>query len=171
MQSMNRAKDHARQIWLNSTAALQLLNELTGTALSGPELMFLCVSEQCRAYIDCSFAAGPAPADQLFVRKVKGAGHCELLEADNLTLSAPTGDGEAVLYAEGMAIVHGSAWVYSAEGGEPVREDGIWRINLARVSRPLCFRPVDLQSLAAAINAGELRRQAPSKPSGRKSAT
>lgn len=169
MQAMISVK--SRQTWLNSTAALQRVQELTGIFLTSRELLHLCASEKCRAHVDCSFAAGPAPADQLFVRKVKGAGYCELLESDAVKLDVPNEGCEPLLCADGMLIVRGTAWVYSSEGGRPGREDGIWRIHLGATRRPLYFSSVDLELLAAVLNGGDLGNDDARNPRGRKSGT
>lgn len=169
MHTMTR--DQARQDWLNSAAALLRVHELTGIFLTNHELIELCAAELCRAHVDCNFAAGPAPADQLFVRKVKGADYCELLESDAVTVAVPEGSDDPLLCATGMLIVRGTAWVYSSEEARrPGREDGIWRLDLGRSIRPLCFAPLDVEQLAAAINAGDLPRGTASKPRGRRRA-
>lgn len=168
MQSMTR--DQARQGWLDSSAALLRVHELTGIFLTNHELIELCAAELCVAHVDCSFAAGPAPADQLFVRKVKGAGHCELLESDAVIVAMPEGSPEPLLCASDRIIVRGSAWGYSSEDGRPSREDGIWFLNLGTSIRPLCFRPVDVELLAATINDGNLPRGTARSPRGRRRA-
>lgn len=168
MQTMT--KDKVSQGWMNSTAALLRVNELTGIFLTNHELIELCVAELCTAHVDCGFAAGPAPADQLFVRKVKGIGYCELLESDAVTVALPEGHDDPLLCATGMLIVRGSAWVYSSEGGRPGREDGIWRLDLGHSLRPLYFKPVDVELLAATINDGNLPRGSARSSRGRRRA-
>ncbi len=144
--------DSAVLPWLNSAQALCSLHTMTGITMTDRELLKLCATEVCRVHVDCSFAAGPAPDNQLFVRKVRGAGYCELLEADALTVS--DSGSEPLLGVSGTAIVRGSAWVYSSEGQRPEREDGIWRMDLGSRCRTLYFSPVDLQALAATLNGG-----------------
>lgn len=164
-------KDAARQGWLNSSSALLRVHELTGIFLTNHELIELCEAELCHAHVDCSFAPGPAPTDQLFVRRVKGAGYCELLESDAVTVAVPPGGDEPQLFATGPLIVRGSTWVYSGEEGRrPAREDGIWRIDLGHSLRPLYFRPLDVELLAAAINDGDLPRGTARSPRGRRRA-
>ncbi|SDS70172.1 hypothetical protein SAMN05216221_2415 [Pseudomonas oryzae] len=168
MQGMTR--DQARQGWLDSSAAVLRVHELTGIFLTNHELLELCAAERCVAHVDCAFAAGPAPADQLFVRKVKGAGHCELLEADGVIVAIPEGSAEPLLCASDRIIVRGTAWVYSSEDGRPNREDGIWCLDLGASIRPLGFRPDDVEQLAAAINDGDLPRGTARSPHGRRRA-
>ncbi len=146
--------DCAYQPWLNSAHALARLRALSGRELSLGQLQALCASELCQVYVDCSFAAGPAPEDQLFVRKIRGAGHCELLEADDLAAFAPTSGATPLLGVRGAVVVRGSAWVYSSERPRPGREDGIWRIGLGALPRPLLFRPADIQALAERLADG-----------------
>ncbi|MNZ71372.1 hypothetical protein D3C78_897320 [compost metagenome] len=146
--------DSAVLPWLNSAQALRSLHTMTGITLTGRELLELCTTEVCRDYVDCSFAVGPAPDNQLFVRKVRGAGYCELLEADGLSVFLPDSGSEPLLGVSGTAIVRGSAWVYSSEGQRPEREDGIWRMDLGSRCRTLYFSPADLKALAATLNGG-----------------
>ena len=161
--------DYKSQQWLDSVQALDYLYLLTGLALGSRELLNLCVEEFCKSHVDCSFASGPAPENQLFVRKIRGAGHCELVESDERLLGLPTGSEHPLLCVSGEAVVHGPAWVYSSEGG-PSREDGFWRIDLGSQCRPLCFRPSDLEKLAAVINGGgEPAREVASSALSRKS--
>lgn len=145
----------AYQPWLNSAQALGKLQGLTGVALTREQLRELCASEVCRSHVDCSFAAGPAPDDQLFVRKIRGAGYCELLDADDITSFVPNGDQAPLLGVKGALVVRGCAWVYSSEGPRPGRENGIWRISLGELCRPLYFAPADIQALAARLASGE----------------
>lgn len=169
MQTMT--KDKVSEDWMNSIAALLRLNELTGIFLTNHELLGLCAAELCNAQVDCAFAPGPAPTDQLFVRKVKGTGYCELLESDAVTVAVPAGSDDPLLCASGMLIVRGTAWVYSSEGDRPVREDGIWQLDLGHSIRPLYFTPVDVELLAAAIKTGNLPRGTERSPRGRRRAT
>lgn len=145
----------AYQPWLNSAQALGQLQGLTGIELTSQQLHELCASEVCRSHVDCSFAAGPAPDDQLFVRKIRGAGYCELLDTDGVRQFVPDGGKEPLLGVKGALIVRGCAWVYSSEGPRPGRENGIWRINLGDLCRPLYFAPADIQALAARLTSGE----------------
>ena len=128
--------------------------KLSPAAATGTSMLNLCVEEFCKSHVDCSFASGPAPENQLFVRKIRGAGHCELVETDGCLLALPAGSDHPLLCVSGEAVVHGPAWVYSSEGG-PSREDGFWRVDLGSQCRSLCFRPVDLEKLANALNGGE----------------
>lgn len=146
--------DSAVLPWLNSAQALCSLHTMTGITMTDRELLKLCATEVCRVHVDCSFAAGPAPDNQLFVRKVRGAGYCELLEADALTVFVSDSGSEPLLGVSGTAIVRGSAWVYSSEGQRPEREDGIWRMDLGSRCRTLYFRSADLQALATTLNGG-----------------
>ena len=113
-------RESPREAWLDSATALLRIHELGGIRLSLHQLLELCVAERCVAHLDCSFAAGPAPADQLFVRRIKGAGRCELLVADALCVAAPAAGMPPQLCAGGTLLVRGRAWVYAGDRQRPV---------------------------------------------------
>lgn len=144
--------DYVLRPWLDSAQALDYLQQLTGIAMTDRELLGFCEDERCRAYVDCAFAAGPAPDNQLFIDRIKGAGHCALLESGNMTLAVPEGGEELRLCVNGRAIVQGTAWVYPRDGGHPVKEEGFWLINLRAPLRALYFKPADIQALVASLN-------------------
>lgn len=149
-------RESPREAWLDSATALLRIHEQGGIRLSLHQLLELCVAERCVAHLDCSFAAGPAPADQLFVRRIKGAGRCELLVADALYVATPAAGMPPQLCAGGTLLVRGRAWVYAGDRQRPCREDGIWHLDLVRQRRPLCFAASEVARLAVALRDGEL---------------
>lgn len=148
--------EYCPESWLDTAQALERLRTLTGLMIGGRELLKLCQAEVCRAYIDCSFATGVVSADQLLVRRIRGAGHCELLDAADANTSVAEFAGLPVLTVSGSVIVRGAAWVYSSEQPRPSREEGIiWRITLGGVPRVLYFKPDEIAALAERIKEGE----------------
>lgn len=146
--------DYQQQAWLNAAQAVDVLQGLTGMAISQRKLAKLCEAEFCAAYVDCSFAAGPAPADQLFVRLIKGAGHCELLVSGETSLRVADTPAGPLLAVAGGIIVCGKAWVYARDHQRPSREEGVWRMEVSLPGRPLHFKPADLQALATRLGEG-----------------
>lgn len=142
--------------WLDTSQALDLLRELTGLPLDSRQLLTLCQAELCRAYLDCSFAHGLVDAEQMFVRRIRGIGLCQLLDGGEQSEV----DDAHTLTAGGTVIVRGGVWVYTAEQAHASREEGIWRMNLGGQRRQLYFRPADLQDLVERIREGEQRLQA-----------
>lgn len=147
------ASDKRKQPWLDSAEALDYLSELGVPELDVERLLALCEAEQCMAWIDCRFALSPVSAEQLLVRRVRGGGHCQLLEADEVRLCAAAA-GVAHLQVDGRVVVCGPAWVWSEDQVRPQKEEGIWRISLRHLSRPLLFRPAELDALAAQLRSG-----------------
>lgn len=146
--------------WLDSEQAVVWLQELSGCPIGRRELLSLCEAERCRVYVDCSFASGPEPADQLLVGRIKGAGYGELLEAGEGLLSDCGESDGAISCVKGVLIVRGAVWVYGRAGGLPRLEEGIWRIDLRQRRRPLAFKPGDICQLAARL--AEAERDLPS---------
>ncbi len=138
--------------WLDSAQVIDYIYELTGVELTDQLLLRMFSPEHHVAYIDCRFASGLAYQQQMFVRRIKGAGYCELLQADEMNLCVNGASGKPLLSLGGKAIVLGSAWGYSSAGGPPTLEEGIWQIDLGRLYRPLHFKPSDVEFLAARIS-------------------
>ncbi|SFQ50176.1 hypothetical protein SAMN05216229_12619 [Geopseudomonas sagittaria] len=149
-------RNYRQQAWLDSAEALDFLHELTGLARSADELLKLCEAERCTAYIDCGFAVGPVPEDLLFVRKIRGAGHCELLEAGEVALSPSASRSEPLLRVSGHVLVRGMVWVWSDDKASASREEGIWRLDLSHLCRTLYFKPAEIEALAVRLQAGPL---------------
>lgn len=150
--------ENCPESWLDAAQALERLQALTGLALGSRGLLKLCQAELCRAYIDCSFAIGEVDAEQMFVKRIRGAGHCELLDAGDPSVAGA--GAPPALKVCGSVLVRGTAWVYSTEQAHPSREEGIWRMALGGLWRSLYFRPADIQALAERIREGEQRLQA-----------
>lgn len=142
--------------WLDASQALDRLRELTGLSLGSRQLLTLCQAELCRVFIDCSFAHGVVDAEQMFVRRIRGIGCCQLLDGGEWREESASG----MLTVSGSVVVYGSVWVYEAEQGRPGREEGVWRMSLGVLSRRLYFSPGDLLGLAERIREGEQRLQA-----------
>jgi len=152
-------RNYREQSWLDSAEALDFLHELTGLARSADELLKQCEAERCTACIDCSFAVGPVPEDLLFVRKIRGAGYCEMLEASAVTLSLSDSRSEPLLRASGNVVVRGMVWVWSDDKASASREEGIWRLDLSHLCRKLYFKPAEIEALAARLQAGDQASQ------------
>ncbi|MNZ89266.1 hypothetical protein D3C78_1081780 [compost metagenome] len=152
-------RNYRERPWLDSAEALDFLHELTGLARSADELLRLCDDESCIACIDCSFAVGPVSEDQLFVRKIRGAGYCELLDTSDVKLTLANSPSEPLLRVSGRAVVFGTAWVWSDHKASPVREEGIWRIDLCHLCRTLYFKPAEIEALAVRLQAGDQASQ------------
>lgn len=146
--------EYCPESWLNTSQALERLRTLTGLTMGSRELLTLCQAELCWAYIDCAFATGVVYADQLFVRKIRGVGHCELLDIGDSSPCVAEAAGAPALTVSGSVIVRGIVWVYSSEQTRPTREEGIWRLDLGALCRPLYFKPADIVALAASIGNG-----------------
>lgn len=142
----------ALEPWLDSAQVIDYLHASSGIELTPAELLKLFDPEHHVAYLDCSFANVRPPRQQMFVRRVKGAGHGELLQLDKLRLCASGASGQPVLSVGGEVVVLGSAWVYSRAGGRPTLEEGLWQIDLGGLYRPLQFKPADVEHLAARIS-------------------
>jgi hypothetical protein len=138
--------------WLDSAQVIDYLHESSGVELTHQALLRLFNPEHHVAYIDCRFAAGLVYQQQLFARRIKGAGYCELLQADEIHLGTNSASEQPLLSVGGKAVVLGSAWVYSTAGGPPTLEEGIWQIDLGRLNKPLHFKPADVEHLAARIS-------------------
>ena len=149
-------RDYRRRPWLDSAEALNYLKELSGLRIGAEQLLTLCETEQCAAWIDCRFALSPVSAEQLLVRRARGAGHCQLLEAGEVRLAASAPAGTALLQVEGRVVVYGPAWVWSEDQARPQKEEGVWRISLRHLSRTLQFRPAELETLAGRLLVGDL---------------
>lgn len=147
-------RNYRQQPWLDSAEALDFLHELTGLARSADELLKQCEAERCTAYIDCAFAVGPVPQDLLFVRRIRGAGYCTLLESGDVKLSLTASGGEPLLRVSGNVLVRGMVWVWSDDKASASREEGIWRIDLSHLSRTLYFQPAEIEALAVRLQAG-----------------
>lgn len=147
-------RNYRQQAWLDSAEALDFLHELTGLARSADELLKQCEAERCTAYIDCAFAVGPVPEDLLFVRKIRGAGYCELLEAGEAALSLTASRSEPLLRVSGHVLVRGMVWVWSDDKASASREEGIWRLDLSHLCRTLYFKPAEIEALAVRLQAG-----------------
>lgn len=147
--------EYCPESWLDTSQALERLRTLTGLNIGCRGLLKLCQAEVCRAYLDCSFATGVVSADQLFVRRIRGAGHCELLDAGDPGLCVAKETATPTLTVSGSVVVCGPARVYSSEQKQPSHEEGIWRITLGGVCRVLYFKPEDIQALAERIKEGE----------------
>lgn len=147
-------RNYREQPWLDSAEALDFLHELTGLARSADELLKQCEAERCTACIDCAFAVGPVPEDLLFVRRIRGAGYCQLLESSDVQLSVSESGGEPLLRASGKVVVRGMVWVWSDDKASASREEGIWRLDLSHLRRTLYFNPAEIEALAARLQAG-----------------
>ncbi|MCQ4345918.1 hypothetical protein NGA35_00440 [Pseudomonas stutzeri] len=146
--------------WLDTAQALERLRTLTGLTIGCRGLLKLCQAELCRAYVDCSFATGEVSAEQLLVRRIRGAGHCELLDVGAPGSSVAEAPESRALIVGGSVVVCGVAWVYSTEQARPSREEGFWRVDLGGLQRPLYFRAEDIAVLAERIREGERQLQA-----------
>ncbi|MNQ30898.1 hypothetical protein D3C85_442560 [compost metagenome] len=148
-------RNYREQPWLDSAEALDFLHELTGLARSADELLKQCEAERCTACIDCAFAVGPVPEDLLFVRRIRGAGYCQLLESSDVQLSVSESGGEPLLRASGKVVVRGMVWVWSDDKASASREEGIWRLDLSHLCRTLYFQPTEIEALAARLQASD----------------
>lgn len=144
-------RNYRQRPWLDSAEALDFLHELTGLARSADELLEQCEAECCTAYIDCTFAVGPVSEDLLFVRRIRGAGYCQLLDASAATLSMTDSRSEPLLRVSGNVVVRGMVWVWSDDKSSASREEGIWRLELNHLCRTLYFRPAEIEALAARL--------------------
>lgn len=152
-------RNYRQRPWLDSAEALDFLHELTGLARSADELLKQCQAEHCTACIDCAFAVGPVPRDLLFVRRIRGAGYCQLLDASAVTLSMTDSGSEPLLRVGGHVVVRGMVWVWLDDKASASREEGIWRLDLSHLYRTLYFRPAEIEALAAQLLAGDQASQ------------
>lgn len=141
---MDRA--YCQDAWLDATQALERLRELTGLSMGCRVLLNLCRAELCRVFVDCTFAHGVVGNEQLFVRRIRAIDSCLLLEGGELRESPGAEPGLV-----GSAVVSGAVWLYEDGQDRPTREEGIWRLNLGAIPRPLYFIADDLESLAVQI--------------------
>lgn len=151
--------EYCPESWLDASQVVERLYVATGLRIGCRALLKLCQAEVSRVYIDCSFAPGVVSSDQLFVRRIRGAAHCELLDVVDADLGIVESGESWVLTVSGSVVVRGPAWVYSSEEPQPCREEGIWRLSLGGVSRVLHFSPADVEALVERIREGERRLQ------------
>lgn len=152
--------EYCPESWLDASQVVERLHVATGLRVGCRALLKLCQAEVCRVYIDCSFAPGVVSSDQLFVRRIRGAAHCELLDVADADVSIAESGGAQLLTVSGGVVVRGSARVYSSEEPRPCREEGIWRLTLGGVPRVLHFSPADVEGLVERIREGERQLQA-----------
>ena len=112
--------------WLDSAQVIYYIHELTGVELTDQLLLRMFSPEHHVTYVDCRFASGLAYQQQMFVRRIKGAGYCELLQADEMNLCINGASGKPLLSLVGKAIVLGSAWGYSSASKTPSCKPNSW---------------------------------------------
>lgn len=135
--------------WLDIGLAGEMLKSLTGEGIGAYRFMALCEATRTPAYLDCSEWAGEIPAsaceEQTDAKRVIGAGIC--------TIDHP---GRA--YEDEVFFVTGPAKI--KETGRVI-EVCQWRLDEYDESRPVIFKPTDIEALAAKMNGASERPSTP----------
>ena len=131
--------------WLDIRLAGEMLKSLTGEDIDCYRFMALCEATRTPAYLDCSDWTGEIPAstceEQPDAGRVIGAGIC--------TIDHP---GRA--YEDEVFSVTGPAKF--KETGRVI-ESCQWRLDEYDESRPVIFKPMDIEVLAAKMNGASER--------------
>lgn len=146
--------------WLDVDLAVDLLVSLTDTNIGTYRFMELCEAVQVPAYLDCREWPGEIPAasqdDSTGAQRVIGAGICTI-------------DHPGRLYLDDLAIcITGPA---KLEETERTMDSCKWQLDEYDESRPVIFKPADIEALAAKMNGTpEPQPEKPLHSSERKSA-
>lgn len=136
--------------WLDSVQAVDYLRSLTNTELKERDLIALCDTPHCNAYINCDGIKTSIPGFSEADGHIRLSGLYALSDPGEIKIPSYDGPGDPLLSVSGLQIVNGEACIYDALKDEIRREVGIWVVD---VGHPIggvhiLFKPKELEALA-----------------------
>jgi hypothetical protein len=145
--------------WLNSAQAVDYLQSLTYTDLGIRELIALCDTCHCNAYVNCDGLEAEISEFSELIGHIRLSGHYAIASLNKIPIHEWDSPGERLLYLSGLNTVCGNAQIEDVLNSELREEQGSWDVVLDNYSRglPVQFNRQELELLAATMNASASR--------------